>query len=38
MGHQRRPLMKALVDPNSPDVFAVQPQVVPANRVAVLSP
>jgi hypothetical protein len=37
-GHQRRPLVKALVDPNSRDVFAVQPQIVPANRVAVLSP
>jgi len=27
--------VKALVDPNSRDVFAFQPQIVPANRVAV---
>ena len=30
--------VKALVDPNSRDVFAFQPQIVPANRVAVPSP
>ena len=30
--------VKALVDPSSRDVFAFQPQVVPANRVAVPSP
>jgi hypothetical protein len=30
--------VKALVDPNSRDVFAFQPQMVPANRVAVPSP
>ena len=30
--------VKALVDPQSRDVFAFQPQVVPANRVAVPSP
>ena len=30
--------VKALVDPNSRDVFAFQPQIVPANRVAVLAP
>jgi hypothetical protein len=30
--------VKALVDPNSRDVFAFQAQVVPANRVAVPSP
>jgi hypothetical protein len=30
--------VKALVDPMSRDVFAFQPQVVPANRVAVPSP
>jgi hypothetical protein len=30
--------VKALVDPNSRDVFAFQAQIVPANRVAVPSP
>jgi hypothetical protein len=30
--------VKALVDPQSRDVFAFQPQIVPANRVAVPSP
>jgi hypothetical protein len=30
--------VKALVDPNSRDVFAFQPQIVPANRVAVPAP
>ena len=30
--------VKALVDPDSRDVFAFQPQVVPANRVAVPTP
>ena len=30
--------VKALVDPNSRDVFAFQPQVVPRNRVAVPAP
>ena len=30
--------VKALVDPQSRDVFAFQPQVVPANRVAVPAP
>ena len=30
--------VKALVDPQSRDVFAFQPEVVPANRVAVPSP
>jgi hypothetical protein len=30
--------VKALVDPNSRHVFAFQPQIVPANRVAVPSP
>jgi hypothetical protein len=30
--------VKALVDPHSRDVFAFQPQMVPANRVAVPSP
>ena len=30
--------VKALVDPNSRDVFAFQAQMVPANRVAVPSP
>ena len=30
--------VKALVDPKSRDVFAFQPQIVPANRVAVPSP
>jgi hypothetical protein len=30
--------VKALVDPHSRDVFAFQPQIVPANRVAVPVP
>jgi hypothetical protein len=30
--------VKALVDPQSRDVFAFQAQIVPANRVAVPSP
>jgi hypothetical protein len=30
--------VKALIDPQSRDVFAFQPQIVPANRVAVPSP
>jgi hypothetical protein len=30
--------VKALVDPSSRDVFAFQPQIVPANRVAVAPP
>ena len=30
--------LKALIDPQSRDVFAFQPQIVPANRVAVPSP
>jgi hypothetical protein len=30
--------VKALVDPHSRDVFAFQPQIVPANRVAVPAP
>ena len=30
--------VKALVDPSSRDVFAFQPQIVPANRVAVPAP
>jgi hypothetical protein len=30
--------VKVLVDPKSRDVFAFQPQIVPANRVAVPSP
>jgi hypothetical protein len=30
--------LKALVDPKSRDVFAFQPQIVPANRVAVPAP
>ena len=30
--------VKALVDPKSRDVFAFQPQIVPANRVAVPAP
>jgi hypothetical protein len=30
--------VKALVDPQSGDVFAFQPQIVPANRVAVPAP
>ena len=30
--------VKALIDPNSRDVFAFQPQIVPANRVAVPAP
>jgi hypothetical protein len=30
--------VKALVDPNSRDVFAFQAQLVPANRLAVPSP
>jgi len=30
--------VKALIDPHSRDVFAFQPQIVPANRVAVPSP
>ena len=30
--------VKALVDPNSRDVFAFQAQIVPANRVAVPAP
>jgi hypothetical protein len=30
--------VKALVDPNSRDVFAFQAQSVPANRVAVPAP
>ena len=30
--------VKVLVDPSSRDVFAFQPQIVPANRVAVPAP
>jgi hypothetical protein len=30
--------VKVLVDPDSRDVFAFQPQIVPANRVAVPAP
>ena len=30
--------VKALVDPQSRDVFAFQPEIVPANRVAVPAP
>jgi hypothetical protein len=30
--------LKALIDPQSRDVFAFQPQIVPANRVAVPAP
>jgi hypothetical protein len=30
--------VKALIDPQSRDVFAFQAQIVPANRVAVPSP
>jgi hypothetical protein len=30
--------VKVLVDPSSRDVFAFQPQIVPANRVAVPTP
>jgi hypothetical protein len=30
--------LKVLVDPKSRDVFAYQPQIVPANRVAVPAP
>jgi hypothetical protein len=30
--------VKALVDPRSRDVFAFQPQIVPANRTAVPAP
>ncbi|HEY6068322.1 MAG TPA: hypothetical protein VIU81_06460, partial [Gaiellaceae bacterium] len=30
--------VKVLVDPHSRDVFAFQPQIVPANRVAVPAP
>jgi len=30
--------VKALVDPSSRDVFAFQPQIVPANRIAVPAP
>ena len=30
--------VKVLVDPHSRDVFAFQPQIVPANRVAVPNP
>src|SRR5262249_52548145 len=30
--------LKVLVDPSSRDVFAYQPQIVPANRVAVPAP
>jgi hypothetical protein len=30
--------VKALIDPKSRDVFAFQPQIVPANRVAVPAP
>ena len=30
--------VKALIDPQSRDVFAFQPQIVPANRVAVPAP
>jgi hypothetical protein len=30
--------VKALIDPQSRDVFAFQTQVVPANRVAVPAP
>jgi hypothetical protein len=30
--------VKVLVDPHSRDVFAFQPQIAPANRVAVPSP
>ena len=30
--------VKALIDPQSRDVFALQAQIVPANRVAVPSP
>jgi hypothetical protein len=30
--------VKAVVDPQSRDVFAFQPEIVPANRIAVPSP
>ncbi len=37
-GDNRVHWVKALIDPQSRDVFAFQPQIVPANRVAVPSP
>jgi hypothetical protein len=38
MGNNDVHWVKALVDPNSRDVFAFQPQMVPANRIAVPAP
>ena len=37
-GDNRVHWVKALIDPQSRDVFAYQPQIVPANRVAVPAP
>jgi hypothetical protein len=37
-GDNRVHWVKALIDPQSRDVFAFQPQIVPANRVAVPAP
>jgi hypothetical protein len=37
-GNNRVHWVKALIDPQSRDVFAFQPQIVPANRVAVPAP
>ncbi|HZQ15733.1 MAG TPA: hypothetical protein VFA82_03070 [Gaiellaceae bacterium] len=37
-GDNRVHWVKALIDPHSRDVFAFQPQIVPANRVAVPAP
>jgi hypothetical protein len=37
-GDNRVHWVKALIDPQSRDAFAFQPQIVPANRLAVPAP